>query len=869
MATVMKKSTVFLFFLFISLCSKADHVTGGEMYYTYVGLVNGQHQYNVTLKLYQRCSSGNLFPNPHIISVFDKVTNNRITDISAPIHHMEFLNMPPDPCVSNPPMVCYEIAWYFFTVDLPASPNGYILSAEVNFRISGINNLAPYTQLGATYTCDIPGTAVSTGPVNNSAKFIGSDLVVVCAGNEMTYSFAATDADGDQLRYSFCNAYNSTTGGNAGSPSGPPPYPPLLYKVPDFTTSSPLSDQVQIDPATGLLTGFAPPTGVYVITVCVEEIRNGITIATQRKDLQVNVADCSIASAQLLPDYSLCRTTQGISIVNQGNNDLVTTWDWGLYDASGALIAVSSSQDFNYTFTVPGTYTIRLIVNKNQACADEDTAPIYVYPGLIPDFNVTGICLGRPTVFTDLTTSAFGTINSWKWDFGDLASITDVSTQQNNTYTYPTQGIKNVRLVVTNTVGCRDTLIKPVTIYDKPPVGLLFKDTLICNLDPLQLQATGLGVFSWTPNINIINANTATPTVTPQSTITYYVDMDYQGCLNRDSVRVRVVDHVTLQTMADTSICSNDPVLLRIESDGLRFTWTPASQLNSATVQNPLATTPGTTTYEVTARIGSCLETGDIIVTVIPYPLADAGADTTICYNTTAQLHGSTDGNSWVWSPAATLSNPAILDPVARPFSTIQYIFNVFDTRGCPKPGRDTVLVTVLAATHVSAGRDTAVVIGESLQLNASGAGTYVWSPANYLSSTTIPNPVGTFTEASAGILYKVVGSNAAGCSDSAFMIVRVFATGPSIFVPTAFTPNNDGRNDILRPIAVGMKEILYFRVFNRWGQMVFDTRTNGRGWDGRISGQLQPTNSFVWEVSAIDYRGATYFRKGVVTLIR
>jgi gliding motility-associated-like protein len=870
MATVMKKCIAVLFFLIAGLYSKANHVTGGEMFYTYAGTANGLHKYNVTLKFYQRCGSGPLFPNPNIISVFDRVTNNRITDISAPLDHVEFLNMLPDPCVSNPPIVCYEIAWYYFTVELPPSANGYLLSSEVNFRISGINNLAPYNQLGATYTCEIPGNAPSAGaPVNNSAKFTGSDLVIVCFNNEMSYSFSATDPDGDQLRYTFCSAYNSTTGGNAGSPSGPPPYPQLQYNAPGFSVSSPLGDQVQMDPATGLITGIAPQPGVYVITVCVEEIRNGVVIATQRKDLQVNVADCSIASAQLAPSYSLCRSTQAISIFNLSNSPLINTWNWSVFDATGSLIFASTAEELNYTFANIGTYTVKLVVNLGQPCSSQDTAQVFVYPGLVPDFDITGICLGRPTVFTDLSTTTFGTIAKWKWDFGELNATNDTSTLQNHTYTYPTQGPKNVKLLVTNSVGCRDTIVKTVTIYDKPPVGLLFKDTLICNLDPLQLQATGLGVFSWSPPVNIINANTATPTVTPQTTITYYVDMDYQGCLNRDSVRVRVVDHVTLQPMNDTSICSNDPVQLRIISDGLRYNWTPASQLNNATLQNPLATTPSTTNYQVIARIGSCSAPGNILVTVIPYPVANAGADTTICFNTTASLHGFTDGSSLLWSPAATLSNAVIPDPIARPVRTTAYILNAFDTRGCPKPGRDTVLVTVLAPMNISAGRDTAVIIGESLHFNASGADNYTWSPPNYLSSTTIADPIGTFTEGSNGILYKVVGSNTAGCTDSAYITVRVFATGPYIFVPTGFTPNNDGRNDILRPIAVGMKEIQYFRVFNRWGQLVFDTRTNGQGWDGKVGGQLQSTNSFVWEVSAIDYRGALYFRKGVVTLIR
>ena len=137
------------------------------------------------------------------------------------------------------------------------------------------------------------------------------------------------------------------------------------------------------------------------------------------------------------------------------------------------------------------------------------------------------------------------------------------------------------------------------------------------------------------------------------------------------------------------------------------------------------------------------------------------------------------------------------------------------------------------------------------------------------MSAANIANPVAVFNEASNGLQYKVQAYNIAGCYDSAFINIKVYATQPTVFIPTAFTPNNDGRNDILRPIAVGMKNIQYFQVYNRWGQLLFSTQENGRGWDGRINGQLQSNNTYVWVVKAIDFSGALYFRKGTVTLIR
>ena len=188
---------------------------------------------------------------------------------------------------------------------------------------------------------------------------------------------------------------------------------------------------------------------------------------------------------------------------------------------------------------------------------------------------------------------------------------------------------------------------------------------------------------------------------------------------------------------------------------------------------------------------------------------------------------------------------------------------------GCPKPGLDTVIVTVLPRVRAFAGRDTTVVINQPLQFTGSGGINYLWSPGTGLSSTTIFNPVGRYNGSIDTIKYKLVVRDVAGCADSAFVTVRVFKTEPSVFVPTGFTPNGDGLNDLVAPIAVGIQKINYFSIYNRWGQLVFTTTINGKGWDGRIKGALQNSGVFVWLVNAVDYTGKTVFLKGTVALIR
>ncbi len=250
-----------------------------------------------------------------------------------------------NPCITDPPDVCYRVGTYDITRDLSGNMEGYIITAQINFRIYTLSNLSPgYGNVGATYTAEIPGTAqLPDAPANNSAQFTGNDLVVVCAGNDMKYSFAATDPDGDQLRYSFCNAWQTTSsGGPGGGGSNVYPQPPPYSSVPygnGFDAGTPLGNSVQIDLNTGLITGIAPASGVYVVTVCVEEIRNGKVIARQRKDLQIKITACTIAAASLPAALMLCRNTNTLQLENRSQSPLIRTFYWEIRNRD-ATIAV-------------------------------------------------------------------------------------------------------------------------------------------------------------------------------------------------------------------------------------------------------------------------------------------------------------------------------------------------------------------------------------------------------------------------------------------------------------------------------------------------------------------------------------------------
>jgi gliding motility-associated-like protein len=885
----MKKCLITLTLLFCLFNeSFADHIKGGFFTYEYLGPgVNNPSyiRYKISLYVYMRC--GHLEPGQvdDIVNItfFNAGTNAVVQTVSAPrTAEFDLSKVQDDQCISGNQAICfYHIVVYTIaSIELAALPNGYSVAFQRCCRIGNMQNIVNSGNVGITYTITIPGTSAPANAVaNSSAQFLTNDTVVVCHNKNFSYSFHAVDPDGDSLSYSVCDALSGggpTPGSECNNSTPNPactPFASVPYAAP-YSGSQPLGAQVTINPKTGVISGVAPTgLGEYVVTVCVTEFRNGVPIASNRKDMHVRVENCELVEASLKPQYITC-DGYVLTFSNNSSSSLIQSYYW---DFGVTTLANDTSNIATPTYTYPdtGTYTVKLVVNKGLACSDSATSITKVYPGFFPDFTNTGNCLNSPVQFNDLTKTNYGVVDSWSWNFGDLSTLADTSHIQNPGWTYPDIGTKIVTLIATNSKGCKDSVAKTVNIIDKPPISVAFRDTLICVPDTVRLQAIGTGNFSWTPLISITNANTATPTVNPTSTTTYHVELENGGCRNHDSVKVRVITSVSVIVWPDTAICLTDPVQLNAVTNGRKNQWTtnPASAvstLSDPAVLNPVATPTDTvTTYQLRSSVGSCTSTAELTIRAVPYPVANAGRDTTICYHGSAQLNGSHNGTSFTWSPANYLNNLSILNPIAFPPATTSFVLTVYSNQGCPKPGKDTMLVTVLPKIKANAGRDTMVVVGQPLEFQATGGERYLWSPGTSLSSTTISNPIGVYDGSFDSIQYKVKVYNEAGCVDSAFITVKIFKTNPSIFVPNAFTPNGDGRNDLIRPIGAGVQKINYFRIFNRWGQMVFSTSVNGHGWDGTINGVPQNTGTYVWIVSAIDYLGKPYFGKGTVTLIR
>lgn len=614
--------------------------------------------------------------------------------------------------------------------------------------------------------------------------------------------------------------------------------------------------------------------GTYLYRIATAEGSNINSSSCRVLSDVVTINVIGYAASSLAASYINC-DNYSFNFKNEDTSTDITGYLWNFGDGNTSTTATPA-----HTYSDTGTYKLQLIVSSANGCRDTASSVVKIYPGFTPSFSVTGSCYLSPFQFTDKSSATYGAINSWSWNFGDNTTTADTSQLKNPSYTYSSTGSYTVTLNVSSSKGCTGSATKTVSAYNKPSLNLPFADTLICSNDtlPLIVQTSG-GSITWSPSADMVASTMhhSTALVYPQDSTIYTVTVQENGCIDSAKVQVNVLPFITVKFNADTILCKGDKITLYPTSYALSYLWTEApddNSLNNYYIKNPVASPESTTTYYVKANLGHCQDSSHITVYVSPYPTANAGADTAICYGTTALLSGVTDAQYFGWSPSGTLSNTNLLATTATPLTTTTYYLTVHGLGYCPKTVTDSAIVNVIPQLVINAGNDTTVVIDEPLQLNVTGgditSDSYTWNPSTALSSSIIYNPVAVYSTSDPdSVLYTITVTTPQGCTGTDNILVKIMKIKPDILVPSAFTPNGDGLNDVLKPLLFGIKEFKYFSVYNRFGQLVFKTNNPGIGWDGTMKGEPQPIGVFVYITEGTDYLGNRIFRKGITTLIR
>ena len=393
--------------------------------------------------------------------------------------------------------------------------------------------------------------------------------------------------------------------------------------------------------------------------------------------------------------------------------------------------------------------------------------------------------------------------------------------------------------------------------------------TAICTGKSVQLQASAGGTtYSWSPAAGLSNVNIADPVASPITTTNYEVTVaDAGGCGGKGNVQIVVNEIADVITRVDTTICIGNPVQLTTSSGkGTTFSWTPAIGLDNANTLSPVATPATTTRYTVTADNGTgCVSQASVLITVLGTTMSVTPADTTVCEGTPLTLE-ATGGDTYEWLENGIALRETGNSITVSPDQATIYAVNIANnTCGVNKSFVIPVAVNARPVTAITSTNDIDCSHGSSMLL-AIGGTKYVWDSAT-LSNMYIANPIASPT---ATTTYYVTITDDNNCVNRDSITVSVdLSVGLSVYpMPSAFTPNGDGRNDCFGLKYWGAVKSLEFRIYDRWGTLVFSTQDIGACWDGTFKGVLQPIGSYVYFIKAKTLCGEVE-RKGVVTLLQ
>lgn len=557
-------------------------------------------------------------------------------------------------------------------------------------------------------------------------------------------------------------------------------------------------------------------------------------------------------------------------------------------------VQTSTSPVFTHTYMSAGMFSVTLRVKDAEGC-QADGGPIFINAQITPtanfSFSGTGSSSNTPVVcsptvitYTDLSLP----LQTYTYGWNVYPGVPSIQ-NPNVVYTYTQNATEffSISHTVTTSNGCTSSITRTVALYS-PRAKITANKRQICLNDPVTFgikDSTGSGVMGWywqydnvSPNTGTVLASSAPPasTVYPYN---YYppngvalVRLSYfssqYACSKFDTLSIRV-----LKTDADfrrnNELARTDTVhCLRAKdtfsntspgSAGATFLWSFGNGTISL-LQHPEVTYEQPGVYQVTLVVtGTNTCKGQAVkgITVNPLPTAAISAPDSVCQNSPFLLQGSGSSaagiSAWQWQPASAVNNAAVPTTTATATSSVpvNYSLSVTDGNTCVSDPVTYSLFIQPPARQIS--WDTTVIVGQSIPIQASQGSTftYSWLPYVDLNCQFCTNPLSTST---VNITYSVVLEDGMKC----FRVTNTYSVlidpQTSVDVPTAFTPNGDGVNDVIYPDGWGIKSLFYFRVFNRWGQLLFESNDIKVGWDGTFNGVPQNMDTYIYQVAVETY---------------
>jgi sortilin (neurotensin receptor 3)/immunoglobulin I-set domain protein len=446
------------------------------------------------------------------------------------------------------------------------------------------------------------------------------------------------------------------------------------------------------------------------------------------------------------------------------------------------------------------TTNYTLTVTDANGCSSSDEVLVTVHPASSVDAGESRLlCLGASTIIGD---AASGGTPPFEYEWSPINGLNDfevaapIATPSATTiYT----------VVVTDAMGCvtRDSITITVNTSPMVDAGL---DTAVCKGTPVSINAAATGgtapySYIWTPSTGLSAADIANPIATPHTTTAYTLTVvDANGCTGSDQIEVAIHNNPVALAGSDVIVCAGEEVLLGNYATGgtepYSYIWTPSTGLSDPNVAKPLLTTTVTTTYSLTVTDAQgCVAEDEVVVTVLPQPVASAGADIALCEDGDAQMIGVASGGTppyiYAWFPSAGLSDAHIARPIVKPAQSTVYTLTITDASGCTASDEVLVDVVTLTKPKIITSRPTELCDGELVTLSlVETFSSYRWSTGETTPSITVDK---------AGEYYVIV-SNSLNCRDTSKPVIVTVSPMPSpvVYGPAAVCPDTQATYTVI-----------------------------------------------------------------------
>ena len=548
-------------------------------------------------------------------------------------------------------------------------------------------------------------------------------------------------------------------------------------------------------------------------------------------------------------------------------------------------VAIPGANQTQYNVTQSGTYhaTVFSFVGCSLSTA---SISFIVNPAPRAAFNTNAVDLcfkNHQFIFTNTSTITGGTM-LFNWDLGDGTTATTT----NINHSYAQTGTYIVKLLVISDMGCKDSIFFTVNVFASPVAGFTvntndqcFKNNQFVFSNTSTLSS-GTMQYSWDMGDgNFVTTRDVTYSYAgPGTYIVKLLTTTDKGCADSISFTVNVNPapvagfNVNNAQQCFTNNLFNFTNTTTISSGTLQYVWTLGDGTTATTANvthNYMQ--PGDYIVKMVATSDKgCADSSSFAVKVYPFANADFYVGP-VCINLTLPLINKTINNTasnlnYLWDfgngQTSTLRNPVYSYPAPGTY-TISLSVN---TNQCPltsDTAQHVVVIDAPAPGITYAEEDAVFNFPEPLQARQIGT-SVLWTPATSLDNrySYRPNFRGINPQ-----LYTIELKTPTGCLTVDTQMVKTHKK-IEIYVPTVFTPGSStGLNDYLRPLLMGFDRVNYFRIYNRWGKLLFQTQSDRPGWDGKVNGVALEMQTVVWMIEAIDVDGKMYRRQGTTVLMR